>query len=222
MPWHAETNLPGFSLLTPPPAEPCLLDVWKGRRRERRKRGEGPWKDPVSRSGMALTWSWMAHPRLFPTTQQVPCTVRRPPHIPTRRRSTAGMFAYAERCAVLFSPFFGWRLVSYSLSVPPSGSCHRPGEHVGGRRDHARQLSPSSGHGNQGIAMAAVPHVKHHHHGSSVSSCKVLQTLTRDASSLLELDPRFIDAGFEVGDTSSVPDRLASTNQPTSRDIDSE
>lgn len=49
-----------LSLLTPPPAEPCLLNVWKGRRRERRKRGEGPWKDPVSRSGMALNWSTMA------------------------------------------------------------------------------------------------------------------------------------------------------------------
>lgn len=67
MPWHGtpgkaacSDDLGGFSLLTPPPAEPCLRNVWEGRRRESWKRGEGAWKDPVSRSGMALTWSTMA------------------------------------------------------------------------------------------------------------------------------------------------------------------
>lgn len=33
-------------------------------------------------------------------------------------------------CCAVFS-FLGWRLKSHSLSVPLSGSCHRPGEHVG-------------------------------------------------------------------------------------------
>lgn len=56
-----------LSLLTPPPAEPCLLNVWKGRRRERRKRGEGPWKDPVSRSGDGLE---LVDDGMFPTNPQ--------------------------------------------------------------------------------------------------------------------------------------------------------
>lgn len=114
--------------------------------------------------------------------------------------------------------FLGWRLASYSLPVMSP-----PGRGNSGHVKACCWMSRSrqaafAGHGNRGIAMAAVPHVKHHH-GGAVSGCKVLQTspgIHGDDLSLIPVSSSVNAAGFEVGDNAVCP-RPASTNQPTYR-----
>lgn len=135
-----------------------------------------------------------------------------------RLRSGLGngsMFAYAERCAVLFC--LSWLEVGVLFAACHVTAQERELGICQGMLDVSRSRQAAfARHGNRGIAMAAVPHGKHHH-GRSVSGRGVLQTspgIHGDDLSLIPVSSSVNTAGFEVGDTSFVPDRHQPTNHP--------